>query len=168
MTEPFREAEHDTDADHLVETQESLRDEDPEAMPMDRDTEVGDRPLGAERFGTTSAEQAAGESLDQRLAQEVPDVGEHDPVDDIVAADPATFAADAVDAELTDEGVLDDAYGDSTDVTEADGGLGVGRLVEPDEGVRTDTEKDVVATDVGRDGGGVSAEEAAMHVEEAR
>jgi hypothetical protein len=44
----------------------------------------------------------------------------------------------------------------------------VGRLVEPDEGAHTDTEKDVVASDVGIDGGGESAEEAALHVEEER
>lgn len=41
----------------------------------------------------------------------------------------------------------------------------VGRLVEPDEGAHTDTEADLIATDVGTDLGGASAEEAAMHVE---
>src|SRR5919112_5557107 len=39
-----------------------------------------------------------------------------------------------------------------------------GRLVAPDEGAHEDTEKDVVATDVGIDGAGATAEEAAMHV----
>ncbi len=41
-----------------------------------------------------------------------------------------------------------------------------GRLVAPDEGVREDTEKDMIARDVGTDLGGASAEEAAMHVEQ--
>ena len=41
----------------------------------------------------------------------------------------------------------------------------MGRIVEPDEGARTDAEKDVVGSDVGRDGGDLSAEETAMHVE---
>ncbi|RBQ19325.1 hypothetical protein DP939_15460 [Spongiactinospora rosea] len=41
-----------------------------------------------------------------------------------------------------------------------------GRLVEPDEGVRADTEKDEIAREVGPDGGGFSAEEAAMHVDD--
>ncbi|MFC9978107.1 DUF5709 domain-containing protein [Spirillospora sp. NPDC127200] len=41
-----------------------------------------------------------------------------------------------------------------------------GRLVEEDEGVRTDTEKDAVARDVGGDGGGYSAEERAMRIED--
>ncbi|MFC7729434.1 DUF5709 domain-containing protein [Actinomadura keratinilytica] len=41
-----------------------------------------------------------------------------------------------------------------------------GRIVEEDEGVRTDTEKDAVARDVGDDGGGFTAEERAMHIED--
>lgn len=39
-----------------------------------------------------------------------------------------------------------------------------GRLVAPDQGLEEDTEKDAVADDVGIDGAGASAEEAAMHV----
>ena len=42
---------------------------------------------------------------------------------------------------------------------------GVGRIVEPDEGARTDAEKDTVASDRGTDGGGFTAEESAMHLE---
>ena len=41
----------------------------------------------------------------------------------------------------------------------------VGRLVESDEGARTDTEAEMVAADVGADLGGASAEESAMHLE---
>ena len=41
----------------------------------------------------------------------------------------------------------------------------VGRLVESDEGARTDTEGELVAADVGTDLGGYSAEESAMHIE---
>ncbi|MGW4642132.1 DUF5709 domain-containing protein [Sphaerisporangium sp. NPDC004334] len=40
-----------------------------------------------------------------------------------------------------------------------------GRLVEPDEGVRGDTEAELIADEVGPDGGGYTAEEAAMRVE---
>lgn len=39
-----------------------------------------------------------------------------------------------------------------------------GRLIEDDAGARTDTDKDMYATDVGVDGAGASAEEAAVHV----
>ncbi len=41
-----------------------------------------------------------------------------------------------------------------------------GRLVDPDEGFGEDTEKDLVGEDVGIDGAGASAEEAAVHVVE--
>lgn len=51
--------------------------------------------------------------------------------------------------------------------TPADESVGetVGRLVEPDEGARGDVDAEMVATDVGPDLGGQSAEESAMHVE---
>lgn len=39
-----------------------------------------------------------------------------------------------------------------------------GRLVDPDEGLGSDTESDLVGDDVGIDGAGSSAEEAAVHV----
>ena len=39
-----------------------------------------------------------------------------------------------------------------------------GRLVDEDEGLGPDVEKDLVAEDVGIDGAGASAEEAAVHV----
>ena len=74
MTEPFGGPERDRHSDHLVETPESLRDDDPEAMPLDRG-EPGEGPAAADSFGTTAAEEAAGEDLDHRLAQEEPDTG---------------------------------------------------------------------------------------------
>jgi hypothetical protein len=39
-----------------------------------------------------------------------------------------------------------------------------GRLVDPDEGVREDDESGLVGEDVGIDGAGASAEEAAVHI----
>ena len=163
MTEPSNLSEHDTESDHMVETPETLRDDDPEVMPMDRGNSVSDRPLGSEKFGTTHSEAEQGAPLEARLAEEMPEVGAHDPVDDIVADDPAVFARDAADAEQTDDDVLADAYG-----VEGRAGGPAGRLVEPDEGAHTDTEKDMVATDVGRDGGDESPEEGAMHLEDGR
>jgi len=41
-----------------------------------------------------------------------------------------------------------------------------GRLVAEDEGAHPDEEEDLVASDVGIDGGAATAEEAAMHVVE--
>ena len=59
-----------------------------------------------------------------------------------------------------------DPYAEVDEVVD-DGQVGderSGRLVAPDEGAHEDTEKDVIATDVGIDGAGATAEEAAMHV----
>ena len=85
-------------------------------------------------FGNTAAEQREGETLDQRIAQEEPE------------PDPYTEAL-------------------SEDIN--DGQVGAersGRLVAPDEGAHEDTERDALAFDVGIDGAGATAEEAAMHV----
>ena len=63
-------------------------EEQEDAAPLDPQDTVGERsyddmldegyspperPLGVTKYGTTAAEQRAGESLDQRLRQEVPD-----------------------------------------------------------------------------------------------
>ena len=44
--------------------------------------------------------------------------------------------------------------------------VALNRLVAEDEGAHSDDEEDLVATDVGIDGGAASAEEAAIHVVE--
>ncbi|MFH8559834.1 DUF5709 domain-containing protein [Streptomyces sp. NPDC017988] len=100
-----------------------------------------EKPLGVTKTGTTAAEQHEGETLDERLRQEVPDtqVPEGDGVGDLPGGE-----GEPVDPEA--------------------GGDRAGRLVAPDEGARTDTTKEVVATDEGIDGGAASAEEAAVHV----
>src|SRR4051812_6105105 len=96
-----------------------------------------DAPIAADEFGTTATEMHDGEPLDGRIAREEPDV------------------IDLVGAEA-----------DESDTSHGEGaGQGVGRLVESDEGARTDSEAEMVAADVGTDLGGYSAEESAMHLE---
>jgi hypothetical protein len=73
MTEREHDPDRDVAAEHMVETPASLRDDDPEAPPMDRGADPADRPLGADKHGTTVLEQQQGESLDERLAEEVPE-----------------------------------------------------------------------------------------------
>ncbi len=102
-----------------------------------------EKPLGVTKHGTTAAEQHDGETLDERLAQEVPDATE--PVGD-------------------DVGDLPGGEGEPVD-PEA-GTDRAGRLVAPDEGAHPDTTKEEVASDVGIDAGAAGAEEAAMHVVE--
>ncbi|MDX3692524.1 DUF5709 domain-containing protein [Streptomyces europaeiscabiei] len=100
-----------------------------------------EKPLGVTRSGTTAAEQHEGESLDDRLRQEVPDV-----------------EAPAGD------GIGDLPGGEGEPLDPEAGADRAGRLVAPDEGTRTDTTKELVAEDEGIDGGAAGAEEAAMHV----
>jgi hypothetical protein len=99
-----------------------------------------DTPVAADDFGTTAAEMHDGESLDGRISREEPDV--------LAAADTSA----------------DESAGADTPGSDA-AGQGIGRIVEPDQGGTSDTEKDMVASDVGTDLGGYSAEESAMHLE---
>lgn len=101
-----------------------------------------DEPMAVDDYGTTASEEAAGEPLDLRLTREEPEV--LDSLDD--GRDP-----------------LDDEGGDSPTPGSSD--YEVGRLVQPDEGAGPDLESDAVATSVGTDTGGATAEEAAMHLD---
>ena len=95
----------------------------------------GDVPVGANEWGTTVDEQSQGEPLDLRLSREQADFPAQTPETDIP--------------------------GNLYEPTN----FHAGRLVEPDEGAHTDVDKDLVARDFGADGGGYTAEEAAMHIE---
>ncbi|MCZ9337026.1 hypothetical protein NGM37_04440, partial [Streptomyces sp. TRM76130] len=55
-----------------------------------------EKPLGVDKVGTTAAEQHDGETLDERLSQEVPDVSP--PVGDGIGDDP-DGAGEPVDPE---------------------------------------------------------------------
>jgi len=59
--------------DGLLDASDTL-DDDRVADPLDTGVAAADRWSGADRFGTTPAEERAGESLDQLLAEEEPDV----------------------------------------------------------------------------------------------
>lgn len=99
-----------------------------------------DTAIAVDEWGTTAAEQAEGEPLDSRLAREEEDV--------LAAIDSPADEREGADTPFDERA-----------------GQGVGRLVETDEGARSDTEADLVAGDVGTDLGGYSAEESAMHIE---
>jgi uncharacterized protein DUF5709 len=127
-------AEEDTG---LFDSSDTLED-DPAGEPLDVGYEPADRWSGANRFGTTPAEQAQGESLDQLLAEEEPDV------------DPYADDADTDEDELTRRGFDEDPR--------------AGRLVAEDEGIGADEDDQAFGRDVGIDYGASSAEEAAVHV----
>jgi hypothetical protein len=154
---------------------------DPTASVYDTSWVPDDRPSHRTDFGDTLTEMREGESLDRRLAEDEPDLLEQelgDPVDQILGQrrdtedDPnveedrdARLATEADDDPAV-RAALAEAGGD-TDVPAAEFAEQqprAGRLVEPDEGLESDTEKDMIAYDAGISGAGASAEEAAMHI----
>jgi hypothetical protein len=76
--------------------------------------------------------------------------GEHQTLDERLAAEEPDVSAARVDDEYVDDGEVGDER--------------AGRLVDPNGGIGPDTEKALVGEDVGIDGGAASAEEAAVHV----
>lgn len=113
---------------------DSLVDDRGLVDPMEEGYSPPEKWSAAEGFGNTPYEEEQGETLDQRVAQEVP---EPDPYEQ--AAAEGENVGGEVGAERS------------------------GRLVAEDEGLAQDTEKDLVADDVGIDGAAASAEEAAVH-----
>jgi Family of unknown function (DUF5709) len=118
--------------------------------PLDRGVAPPERWTGAIRSDNPDRE-----SLDELLAEEEPDVGSD-------ADDEWDDDEDAEDDEDEDEGDED------VDGLLLDDGPDprAGRLVAPDEGAHPVDVTDLLATDVGIDGGAATAEEAAMHVVE--
>ena len=96
-------------------------------------------PWAVDDWGTTEAEEAAGESLDGRLARELPD-------------DPADEGDGLGDSTDTDGELLDDEVGD----------VRAGRLVDAERD--DDTDDELSGRHQGIDGAAASAEEAAVHI----
>lgn len=111
------------------------------ADPLDEGWSPPERPWGVDDWGSTPREEADGESLDRRLNRELPDSEDDEEWDDLG------------DVSDTDGELRHDEVGD----------LRAGRLVADGDGAG-DGELD--AQDVGVDGAGASAEEAAVHVTE--
>ena len=125
---------------NLLSAEESLDDEET-GEDLDEGYSPAERPLGVSAWGTTAAEESTHESLDRRLSRELPELS---------TADDGDGLGDSSD---TDGELIDDQVGDSR----------AGRLVLADLDA-TDLGSDYRATDVGIDGAGASAEEAAIHV----
>jgi hypothetical protein len=141
---------YDLDDEDQLQPEDTLDNRGVEDL-LDEGYSPPERPRGVDAFGTTVAEQRQGERLEQRLAHEEPDPANafEDPLADwdMGGDDPDAISAD-------DDFLGDGEVGDRRS----------GRLMAPDEGAHEDTEPDMVAYDVGIDGGGASAEEAAMHI----
>ncbi len=99
-----------------------------------------ERPWGVHDWGTTQWEESAGESLDGRLAREIPEPRDGD--------------GDGLgDTSDTDGELIDGEVGDRR----------AGRLVESEAGW-SDMGRELHVIDIGIDGAAASAEEAAIHV----
>src|SRR6478609_10583826 len=103
--------------------------------PLDEGYSPPEKWSVAEGYGNTPYEEEVGETLDQRLAQEEPE--------------PDPYAEAAAETE---------------DVGGEVGTERAGRLVDEDEGLGPDIDAEMIGEDVGIDGAGASAEEAAVHV----
>jgi hypothetical protein len=123
------------DEDQPQASGDSLVDDRGLDQPLDEGYSPPEKWSVAEGYGNTPLEEELGETLDQRIAQEEPE------------PDPYEAAANA-----------------SEDVGGEVGDVRAGRLVDENHGIGPDTEKDLVAEDVGIDGAAASAEEAAVHV----
>ncbi|MBO0832944.1 MAG: hypothetical protein J2P28_10765 [Actinobacteria bacterium] len=119
--------------------------------PLDRGVATPERWSAAMRFGSTAAEHRSGASHDRLLAREDPDDG----------LDSANDRPDGIswDANATDDDIANRLANDGPAPR-------AGRLIRAvaDEAVYRTWEIDAVARDVGIDGGGATAEEAALHV----
>ncbi|MFF2197539.1 DUF5709 domain-containing protein [Streptomyces sp. NPDC058157] len=137
---------------------ENALDEPDLDQTLDSGYSPPDRPLAVTRHGTTAEEQRAGETLDQRLAQEQPEP-------DGTGAGLGSEAAPGEDLAGAGgdggEDITGDPYGDASTA----GRERAGRMAPAEEG-RPVRHISVLARDAGINGGAASAEEAAVHVVE--
>jgi hypothetical protein len=142
MTENIGESSREDYGEYSVDDENQLQ---PEDTLLDRGLEDAldegysppEKWSAAQRFGNTPYEEEVGETLDQRIAQEMPE--------------PDPYALAELDS--------DEPVGEV-------GSRRAGRLVAEDEGAHEDIESELVADDVGISGAGASAEEAAVHIME--
>jgi len=117
--------------------------------PLDRGVVVPDRWSAANKYGTTAAEQEAGESMDQLLAAEEPEAGFN--LDD-QRPEENDFDENATDGDIARR-LLDDGPD-----------ARAGRLSADSDGAYGGDTAELVGHDSGIDGGGATAEEAAVHI----
>lgn len=128
--------------------------------PLDRGYRTPDRLHGSTAFGVTAREQLTGETLDQRIRQELPD-----PHSAYGAPHQESRWADLVDDGTQDDGMIgsDDAETVRAQLRQDAGTTGrVGRIVAPDEGLTEDRDAELVANE-GAATSWDTAEESAMH-----
>lgn len=133
--------EYSVEDDNQLQPEDTLLDRGVDDV-LDEGYSPPERPYGPGAFGP-------GENLDQLLAEEEPD-----------PAARIDVPFDEAEQRRSDASERESEFPQRREV-----GRGrAGRLVAPDAGFGEDYEDELVASDVGLDGGAASAEEAAMHV----
>ena len=147
MTERRHESE-DLEDYEVLDSSDTLAGP-PGDDPLDRGVATPERWSAPIKAGGTADEQEAGESLDELLAEEEPDVGAEGYADDELEDPDENAPDDDVRRALLDEGP--DAR--------------AGRLVIADDDFGSADDGEPIGYDAGVDGGGATAEEAAIHVQ---
>ena len=147
------DGEYSLDPDDQLQPEDTLVDRGVDDVLDEGFSPPDHWPSGARR-GLTAQEMREGETLDERLSEEEPEVGAEGPLDEIAdeARDRRNWQSHESDSD--------------PEFAEDDGEVGdrrAGRLVAPDAGSGIDSDSEEFATDVGIDGAGASAEEAAIH-----
>ena len=140
--------EIDDDAFEQLDAQDTL--DGSLGDPLDEGFSPAEKPWALDDWGTTPREQLDGQSLDARLARELPDFGAGELDDDGLG-----------DVSDSDGELRDDEVGDER----------AGRLVSQSY-IASDAasvggdewDADLLGRDIGIDGAGASAEEAAVHI----
>lgn len=133
--------EYSVEDDNQLQAEDTLIDRGVDDV-LDEGYSPPERPYGRGAFGPS-------ESIDQQLAEE-----EHDPLSRI--GDPL----DEEEQARSDEAEREIEFPQRHEV----GRVRAGRLVAPDRGFGEDVQAELVAEDVGINGGAASAEEAAIHI----
>ena len=148
MADPRKHESEDLRDYEVLDANDTL-DGDPGDDPLDRGVAAPDRWSAGTRYALEGEEDS--ESLDELLAEEEPD----ETVDDDESWDENETGADVTRLERDDD---PDARAGRLAATEAD------VYGDNDSDVRAVQDGELLATDTGIDGGGASAEEAAVHV----
>lgn len=133
--------EYSVEEENQLEPEDTLIDRGG-ADALDEGYSPPERPYGPGAFGPS-------ESMDQILAEEEPD-----------PASRINVLLDDAEQQRSDAAERDAEFPQRREV----GRARAGRLLAPDWGFGEDTEADLVAQDVGINGGAASAEEAAVHI----
>ena len=156
MPDETRHESADLEDYEVLDASDTL-DAPPGSDPLDRGVAPPERWTAGIRYGTTESEQERGESLDQWLTQEEPDVDAGLDGEDLDDEQLSRLVRRSAGENLAEEDLDGLLLDDGPDPR-------AGRLVAEDEGVHPPAEPDLVAHDTGIDGGAATAEEAAMHV----